>query len=47
MEQAYFLTVDWCDKGRRGIFCSAQGQAYRKDALHTDDEMFDISARFI
>ena len=46
MEQAYFLTVDWCNKGKRGIFCDADGQCFRKDEPHTEDEMFDILGAF-
>lgn len=43
MESRYFLTVDWCDKGRRGVFCTSTGQAFPKDGEpHTKDEIFDI-----
>jgi len=27
----YFLTVDWCNKGQRGIFCSKEGASFHKD----------------
>lgn len=46
MEQAYFLTVDWCNQGKRGIFCNFDGQCFRKDEAHTEDEMFDILGAF-
>ena len=39
MEEAYFLTVDWCNKGYRGIFCDCDGNGYRKDEEHTNLEM--------
>lgn len=45
----YFLTVDWCNKGRRGVFCSGRGQAFWKneeDGPHTEDEMFEILGVF-
>ena len=47
MEQAYFLTVDWCSKGKRGIFCDAEGNCFRKDnEAHTRDEMSNILGVF-
>lgn len=46
-EQAYFLTVDWCSKGNRGIFCSTGGQCFRKEGEpHTQDEMWEILDAF-
>ena len=38
----WFLTVDWCNKGERGVFCSAAGASFSKDTQHTEDEMWDI-----
>ena len=35
----HFLTVEWCNNGRRGIFCSATGIPYAKDTPLTTDEM--------
>jgi len=47
MEQAYFLTVDWCNQGKRGIFCNSDGICFRKDGeAHTEDEMFEILGAF-
>ena len=44
----YFLTVDWCNKGRRGIFCSTTGQAFPKDGSpHTEREKYDILGPFV
>lgn len=38
----YFLTVDWCNKGNRGVFCDRDGNCFSKDTEHTEDEMWDI-----
>lgn len=47
LEQAYFLTVDWCNKGKRGIFCNIEGHCFRKDNQpHTEDEIFGILGPF-
>jgi hypothetical protein len=47
MESAYFLTVDWCKDGRRGVFCDSTGCGYRKDdAPHTELEMHEILGPF-
>ncbi len=47
MEEAYFITADWCNQGRRGVFCSKNGDAYRKDKEpHTKAEMLDILGPF-
>jgi len=43
----YFLTVDWCNKGQRGIFCDKEGKGFWKDnELHTAKEMQDILGLF-
>lgn len=43
----YFLTVDWCKKGHRGIFCSKEGQCFRKEGEpHTQSEMLTILGPF-
>jgi len=47
MEQAYFLTVDWCNKEQRGIFCDPNGGCFRKDdAPHTALEVQTILGPF-
>ena len=47
MTSRYFLTVDWCGKGNRGIFCNQDGQAFSKDEeAHSEDEMCDILGPF-
>ena len=35
----WVLTVDWCNKGRRGVFCSRDGDISMKRTQHTRDEM--------
>ena len=43
----YFLTVDWCKKGPRGIFCSTIGACFRKEGSpHTEAQMIDILGPF-
>ena len=42
-EQRYFVTVDWCKSGNRGVFCDAEGNSYPKDdEPHTHEEMAEI-----
>lgn len=46
-ESAYFLTVDWCKKERRGIFCDNGGKCFRReDEGHTELEMQEILGPF-
>jgi len=42
----YFLTVDWCNKGERGIFCDDTGKGYWLDRPYTMDEMCKILGVF-
>ena len=43
----YFLTVDWCNQGKRGPFCDKQGRSFIKDdEPHTRDEMEEILGVF-
>ena len=42
----YFLTVDWCSKGNRGIFCNKNGNSFSKETEHTEDEMWEILDAF-
>ena len=42
IEKKYFLTVDRCNQGRRGLFTDRQGHGFIKDTPHTDEEMHDI-----
>jgi len=42
----WFLTVDRCSEGHRGIFCNLEGQSFGKDTQHTDDEMDEILGPF-
>lgn len=38
----YFLTVDWCNRGSRGIFCDRYGSCFAKDKEHTEAEIWQI-----
>lgn len=39
----YFLTVDWCGKGNRGVFADRGGNGFwRDDRPHTYAEMVEI-----
>ncbi len=42
----YFLTVDWCNKGKRGLFCDRDGNAFNQDHPYTEDEAWDILGPF-
>jgi hypothetical protein len=42
----WFLTVDWCNKGNRGIFCRKNGNSFSKEVQHTEDEMWEILNAF-
>ncbi len=42
----WFLTVDWCNKANRGIFCNANGNSFSKKTQHTEDEMWEILDAF-
>ena len=43
----YFLTVEWCNDGQRGIFCSASGSAFPKEGeSHKLTEMHEILGPF-
>jgi len=41
-EARFFITVEWCRNGRRGIFTRNDGNTWNKvDEPHTEVEMFD------
>ena len=42
----WFLTVDWCNKGKRGIFANKNGNPFSKETQHTEEEMWDILDAF-
>ena len=42
----YFLTVDWCNLGNRGVFCDNQGKAFPKDTKHTEDDFWEMLDAF-
>jgi len=38
----YFLTVDWCNQGKRGIFCNKNGNAFSQDEPFNEDRIWEI-----
>ena len=42
----YFLTIDWCDKGNRGVFSHRDGKTFNQDVPHTEEEMLTILGPF-
>ncbi len=42
----WFLTVDWCRQGKRGLFTDSQGKGYWLTRPHTEDEMFALLGVF-
>jgi len=42
----WFLTVDWCNQDKRGIFCDTSGNSFSKSTQHTEDEMWEILQAF-
>ena len=46
METRWFLTIDWCNKGQRGIFCDNKGKPYSHTQQHTKKQMRDILGPF-
>lgn len=44
----WFLTVDWCEQGRRGIFCSKTGKAFSRVVQPlSEDEAYTILGPFV
>ena len=46
VEKKYFITVDWCNQGKRGVFCSIDGIGYWKKIPHTEREMRKVLGHF-
>ena len=42
----WFVTVDWCNKGERGVFSDAHGNGFSSEQPHTEDEMAEILGMF-
>lgn len=42
----WFITVDWCNQGKRGILCRKDGGTWSKETQHTQDEMLDFIGLF-
>jgi hypothetical protein len=45
-QSRYFLTVDWCAQGKRGIFCSRAGAPFPEDTQHTRGQIDEILGVF-
>ncbi len=45
-ERRWFVTVDWCNKDQRGIFCNSAGKAPSKETEHSCLEMQDMLGPF-
>lgn len=37
--ERYFITVEWCNNGIRGIFCDGTGGTFSKETEHTEEEI--------
>jgi len=46
MEKRYFLTVEWCKDGKRGVFCSTNSNPFSKETQHSVEEMSEILGCF-
>jgi hypothetical protein len=42
----YFITVERCNDGKRGIFCDKQGIGFLQDTQHTTEEMNKLLGLF-
>ena len=41
-EYHWFLTVDWCKQGERGLFTDSNGKGFWESRPHTEEEMRNI-----
>jgi hypothetical protein len=46
VEKRYFITVDYLNKGRRGLFCNREGKSFSKETPHTFEEMLEYLGDF-
>ena len=42
----YFITVEWCNNGHRGIFCDGEGNAFSQDEPFTTEKIQEILGPF-
>jgi len=42
----YYITVERCNDGERGILCDSEGKGYCKSTQHTDEEMNKMLGHF-
>ena len=45
-DKKFFITVDRCNQGRRGLFTDRQGRGFIKDTPHTTEEMQETLGLF-
>jgi hypothetical protein len=38
-KKRYFITVDRCNTGKRGLLCNRDGESFSKETPHTEEEM--------
>lgn len=46
MEAGFYITVEKCNQGKRGIFCRSDGTAFFKPTIHSEDEMWEVLCPF-
>jgi len=46
VEKRWFVTVAWCGKGPRGIFCDSEGRTTSSEVQHSHSEMQDVLGPF-
>jgi hypothetical protein len=42
----WFLTVDWCKRGKRGVFTNRRGGGFWQSLPHNDDQVYEILGPF-
>ena len=45
-ERRWFVTVDWCNKDQRGVFCNSAGKASSRETEFNQKEMQDMLGPF-
>ena len=45
-EKRWFVTIDWCNHDRRGIFCDRRGRASSRETEYNHKEMQDMLGPF-
>ena len=45
-DKRFFLTVEWCGNGHRGILCETGGGAFSKESQHSQEDIIEPLGRF-